>query len=124
MSEATPIAGKDYRTFKYLSGFVAEWNRLGLIDDDLRELETLILTNPDAGAVMAGTGGLRKIRFSPGRWHRGKRGALRVGYSHDAKLEKVLVIAVYAKNDKAILTPAERKEIKRVLELLWRGESR
>lgn len=113
-----------YRTFKYLWGFVREWDRLGLTDDDLRELEYAILANPDAGAVIAGTGGLRKLRFSPSNWRRGKRGALRIGYSHDARLEKVLMIAVYAKNDKANLTPAERREIKRLLDALWRAEGR
>lgn len=90
----------------------------------LLELEMLILQNPEAGDVMAGTGGLRKLRFSPSRWRRGKSGALRVGYAHNARLEKVLVIALYAKNDKANLTPAERREIKRILELLWREESK
>ena len=112
------------RTFKYLAGFVREWARLGLADDDLRELEFLILADPDAGAVTTGTGGLRKLRFSPSGWRRGKSGALRIGYSHDARLAKVLVLAVYAKNDKANLTPAERREIKQLLAALWRAEGR
>ena len=38
-------------------------------------------------------------------------------------LEKVLVIAVYAKNDKANLSPAERNEVKRILELFWKQEA-
>jgi hypothetical protein len=111
-----------YRTFKYLAGFVAEWERLHLIDEDLQELESLILANPQGGDVVSGTGGLRKLRFSPSRWRRGKRGALRIGYSHDAALEKVLVIAVYAKGDKSDLTPRERQDIRRLLTLLWRAE--
>jgi hypothetical protein len=114
----------DYRTFKYLAAFVREWERLGLGDDDLRELEFLILANPAAGSVVAGTGGLRKLRFAPSRWRRGKRGALRIGYSHDPRLEKVLVLAVYAKSDRANLTRAERHEIKRILDALWRAEER
>jgi hypothetical protein len=113
-----------YRTFKYLAGFVREWERLQLTDEDLQELEHLILSDPEAGDVVSGTGGLRKLRFSPSRWRRGKRGALRVGYSHDARLEKVLVLAVYAKSDKSDLTPSERREIKNVLEALWRAEGR
>ena len=84
----------------------------------------LILANPDAGPVIAGTGGLRKLRFVPTRWQRGKSGALRIGYAHDPKLEKVFVIAVYAKKDKANITPAERREIKRLLDLLWWAETR
>jgi hypothetical protein len=119
-----PLPIPQYRTFKYLAGFVSEWNRLGLQDEDLQELELLILSNPDAGGVIAGTGGLRKLRFSPSRWRRGKRGSLRIGYSHDPRLEKVLVLAVYAKNDKANLTPAERRDIKRLLQALWRSEKK
>jgi hypothetical protein len=113
-----------YRTFKYLAGFVREWERLGLVDEDLQELESLILIDPDAGSVVGGTGGLRKLRFSPSRWRRGKRGALRIGYAHDRRLEKVLVLAVYAKNDKSNLTPQERRDIKKVLDALWRAEER
>lgn len=122
-----PLPGfprEKYRTFKYLAGFVREWDRLGLNDDDLAELELLILGNPDAGDLVPGTGGLRKLRFSPSRWRRGKRGALRVGYSHDARLEKVMVLAVYAKNDKTDLSPKERREIQRLLDALWQAEGR
>jgi len=54
-----------YRTFKYLAGFVREWERLGLTDEDLQELELIILADPEAAPVIAGTGGLRKLRFSP-----------------------------------------------------------
>lgn len=70
-----------YRTFKYLAGFVRQWSRLELSDQDLHELERIILTDPDAGALVPATGGLRKLRFAPSRWRRGKRGTLRVGYS-------------------------------------------
>lgn len=122
MHPASGLTREQYRTFKYLAGFVREWTRLGLEDEDLRELELLILANPDAGDLMAGTGGLRKLRFAPSRWRRGKSGALRIGYAHDPRLEKVLVIAVYAKNDKANLTAAERQAIKRLVDALWRAE--
>ena len=119
---AFDLSRDGYRTFKYLAAFVRQWERLGLDDDDLRELEFLILANPSAGSVVAGSGGLRKLRFAPSSWRRGKRGALRIGYSHNPRLEKVLVLAVYAKSDKANLTPAERREIKRLLDAFWRAE--
>ena len=124
MNDPQDDARRRYRTFKYLAGFVSEWERHGLNDEDLRELELRILVAPDAGKVMAGTGGLCKMRFAPSRWRRGKSGSLRIAYSHDARLEKVLVIAVYAKNDKANLTPAERRVIKRLLDAIWRAEGR
>ena len=73
---------------------------------------------------MSGTGGLRKLRFAPSRWRRGKSGGLRIGYAQDARLEKVLVLAVYAKNDKSNLTAVERRDIKRILDALWRAEGK
>jgi hypothetical protein len=122
--DAPAFRREQYRTFKYLAGFVREWERLDLKDDDLRELEQLILTDPDAGALVSGTGGLRKLRFAPSRWRRGKRGALRVGYSHNARLEKVAILAVYAKADQSDLTPAERRDIKKLLDRFWVTESK
>jgi len=65
-----------------LPTFVAKWRGLGLTDDDLRFLEAALMANPDAGPVMRGTGGLRKMRFAPPSWHTGKSGAVRVCYAH------------------------------------------
>jgi len=39
-------------------------------------------------------------------------------------LEKVVVIAVYAKAEKANLTPAERREIKQILDRFWQQEKK
>lgn len=50
-----------------------------LVDDDqYRELQLRLLANPEAGALIPRSGGLRKIRFElPGH---GKRGGARVIY--------------------------------------------
>jgi len=37
---------------------------MGLTDYDLKELQEVILFNPQIGAVIEGTGGLRKMRFA------------------------------------------------------------
>jgi hypothetical protein len=52
-------------TIAQVSAFVAEWRKLRLTDEDLAALEKMIMDHPDAGAVMAGTGGIRKLRFAP-----------------------------------------------------------
>jgi hypothetical protein len=49
-------------------------------DDEYRALQLQLMLNPEAGAVMPGTGGLRKIRFADHRRGKGKRGGLRVIY--------------------------------------------
>lgn len=113
---------EQFRTFLYFAGFVRQWNGLGLDDEDLRELEQQILANPLAGAAVAGTGGLRKLRFSPSRLHRGKSGSFRIGYSHSPSLAKVAMIAVYSKNEKSNLSPSERNEIREILGRFWKSQ--
>jgi hypothetical protein len=67
-----------------------------------------IAANPDAGDVIPGAEGARKVRWSrPGM---GKRGGARVIYFHLVDDEVVLLIMVYAKAERENVTP---KEIKR-----------
>ena len=65
-------------TFLELPGFTRAWSALELGDGDLRALQSLILQGPDRHPVVAGTGGLRKIRFARPGGGRGKSGAYRV----------------------------------------------
>lgn len=51
-----------------------------LDDDGFRELQKLLILEPEAGEVIQGTGGLRKLRFRDPRRGKGKRGGLRVIY--------------------------------------------
>ena len=41
--------------------FDRSWAAIGLDDDDLTALQNTLLADPDAGAVIPGTGGARKI---------------------------------------------------------------
>lgn len=49
-----------------------------LDEESYRLLQVELVRNPDAGALIRGTGGLRKIRWA--RKGRGKRGSTRVIY--------------------------------------------
>ena len=73
---------------------------------------------PKGSPVVPGTGSLRKMRFSPSRWRRGKSGALRVGYAYFEDLKIVLLGLVYPKNEKDDLTAAEREEIRKLLAVI------
>ena len=105
-------------TLIQLSAFSAKWSRLGLSDDDLQALEGILLAHPQAGVLIPGTGGLRKIRFAPPAWHSGKRGASRVIYAFIASGEVAYLFTLYAKNEQADLTPDEKKVFRQVLERL------
>ena len=66
------------RIFVELPSFMARWKSLGLDDADLLRLEIELLNNPKVGAVLQGTGGVRKVRFA--FEDRGKSGSIRVIY--------------------------------------------
>ena len=105
-------------TFVQLGGFVAEWRHFRLTDEDLRALEDMLLANPEAGAVMAGTGGLRKVRFAPPSRHTGKRGAFRVAYVYFRVADTVVLMSLFAKADQANLTAAQKSRFKAAIEAL------
>lgn len=49
-----------------------------LLDDEYRELQSELVDRPNAGAVIPGSGGIRKLRWSASG--RGKRGGARIIY--------------------------------------------
>lgn len=102
------------RTFVQTSEFVKKWSQLGFVDDNLRQLENQILQNPKIGPVIQGTGKLRKMRFA--FENSGKSGSVRVCYVDFEVFSQVYFITVFAKNEKANLTKAERNQIKTVIE--------
>ena len=66
-------------TFIELSSFLARRPDY-LTDDEFREFQNVLMNSPTAGNVIAGTGGLRKIRIADPRRGKGKRGGLRTIY--------------------------------------------
>ena len=54
---------KIIREFIHGKKFDEQWKNLGLNDEDLKNLQTILLENPKIGAVIQGTGRLRKMRF-------------------------------------------------------------
>jgi mRNA-degrading endonuclease RelE of RelBE toxin-antitoxin system len=107
-------------TLIQLSTFAAKWRKLRLTDDDLRKLEEELIADPECGDVIPGTGGLRKIRFAPIGWGRGKRGASRVVYAFIVAGDVVYLFTVYGKNEQSDLLPEEKRTFRQVLEQLQR----
>lgn len=70
--------------------------------------------NPEAGAIVQGTGGVRKLRWAiPGR---GKRGGVRVIYYFHSETLPLLALNVYAKSEKTDISPGEKKRLKAEVE--------
>jgi len=67
-----------------------------LDDDEYRELQKVLMENPDTGNMIPGSGGLRKLRWrAPGR---GKRGGYRVIYYARLKQGVIWMLTIYPKN--------------------------
>ena len=66
-----------------------------LDDDGYAALQAVLCVHPEAGDVVRGTGGIRKIRSAmPGR---GKRGASRIVYYWLAQADPIYLLTVHAK---------------------------
>jgi len=68
-----------------------------------------IASNPLAGDVIPGANGARKIRW--GRGGSGKSGGVRVIYFNLTEQEVVLLVAAYAKADRANMLPTDIKKV-------------
>lgn len=104
------------RTFVELPLFRSKWEKLGLTDLDLRRLQESLLADPKIGAVMQGTGGIRKMRFA--FEYQGKSGGVRVIYIDFEVYEKIYLLTAYTKNEKENLTKDERNELRKLITVL------
>ncbi len=74
-----------------------------LEDDEYKSLQVALMLRPEQGAVIPGSGGLRKVRW--GIKGKGKRGGLRVIYYWDKKTESFYMLYIYFKSKKDDLSP-------------------
>ena len=95
----------DNMIFIETSVFTKEIQRL-LPDDSYRMLQSTLMLRPDAGTLIRGSGGLRKIRWNLPDV--GKRGALRVIY-YWSPPDIILMLLPYRKNEQEDLTTDQLK---------------
>jgi hypothetical protein len=86
-----------------------------LRDEDYRFLQLELVRNPEVGRVIQGTGGLRKLRWATSG--RGKRGGARVIYFWHARSQHLLMLFVFPKNERADLTAAQRRALRKIVEM-------
>ena len=75
------------REFVYTAPFQRSWKAMGLGEEDQKHLEEALLNNPQAGDVIEGTGGARKMRIQ--LEGRGKSGGGRIIYVDVFEKEKL-----------------------------------
>ncbi len=87
--------------------------RRHLDDEQYRALQVALSLRPAQGALIPGSGGLRKLRWgAPGR---GKRGGIRTIYYWAVEADLCYMLYVYAKNEQGDLTPTQLRALARVV---------
>ena len=90
-----------------------------LTDDQYRELQGYLIAIPDAGDVIKGSGGVRKVR-----WRirgKGKSGGLRVIYYWAVTAGQVFMLTLYGKSEKEDLSPADLRKIVKLIDEMEHG---
>ncbi len=85
-----------------------------LSDEEYRELQIALVQRPNAGAVMAGSGGLRKLRWATKG--KGKRGGSGVIYYWAVTQDQLLMLFIYRKSKQEDLTREQLKTLKKIIE--------
>jgi hypothetical protein len=108
-----PMAQGVYVEFVEFSQFARNITLLG-DDEEYLALQIALMERPDAGAIIPGSGGLRKLRWAGSG--RGKRGGLRLIYYYVTAEGQILLLHLYAKNEMEDLPPALLKKLKQEVE--------
>jgi mRNA-degrading endonuclease RelE of RelBE toxin-antitoxin system len=91
---------------KYLPDYLA--------DDEYAALQEFLCEHPEAGDLIRGSGGVRKLRWArPGS---GKSGGVRVCYYVRTKAGRILMLTIYAKSAQDSIPGYLLKAIKEELE--------
>ena len=83
-----------------------------LTDEAFRGLQNAMLKDPEAGDVITGTGGLRKVRHGDATRGKGKRGGLRIIYYWWEPKRQFWLFTLYDKDELDDLSPREKAVLK------------
>jgi hypothetical protein len=80
--------------------------------DGIEALAVYLIDHPDAGDVIPGSGGVRKLRWAAKG--KGKRGGARIIYLYAVVAGRVYLLRCYAKNLKADLSVDDKKQLRQI----------
>ena len=69
-----------------------------LLDDEYKVLQWYLLEHPEAGDIIHGSGGVRKVRWS--QEGKGKRGGVRVIYYWKKSAHEIWLLTIYGKSER------------------------
>jgi hypothetical protein len=98
----------DFVTVAETSVFIAKASRI-MSDEERARIVDTVAARPDAGVIITGSKGLRKMRVALAG--RGKRGGGRVIYWYHSPGFPAVLLWVFAKNEADDLTAAQLKRL-------------
>ncbi len=84
--------------------------------DEQDDIKSYLAINPEAGDLIEGTGGIRKLRWAIG--NKGKSSGIRVIYYFYNKSIPLYIITAFLKKEKANLSKKERNELSSLVDIL------
>jgi hypothetical protein len=91
--------------------FLSAAKKAGMTEEERDATIAFIAAHPDAGEIMPGTGGCRKVRIA--REGHGKSGGYRVVSYYTTASEPVFLLTVISKGKQSNLTKAQRNELRK-----------
>jgi len=85
-----------------------------LSDEEYRVLQTYLMQKPDAGDLVRGSGGVRKVRWAPSG--KGKSGGLRIIYYWKKSDHEIWLLTLYSKSERATIPGHILKQIAEAIE--------
>lgn len=92
--------------------FMARRDRYFRSDEEYAAFQSRLRLNPEAGDVIPGAGGIRKIRWEDARRGKGKRGGLRIAYLNVPEREEIYLWWVYSKDEADDLSADVKKALR------------
>ena len=102
-------------TIVELPEFIRKSEKLMNVEEHDRLL-SFLATNPTAGVLIQGTGGVRKIRWATG--NKRKSGSTRVIYFYHDPGMPLFLLTAFSKSERENLSKAERNELAGLTKLL------
>ena len=93
-----------------------------LSEQEVEELKGFLAANPNAGIIISGTGGVRKLRWAASG--RGKRGGGRVIYYFRSQVMPLYLFNFFTKAEKSDLTEREKKSLSKIVEAIVAAHNR
>jgi hypothetical protein len=81
--------------------------------EEIEALAVYLIDHPDAGDVIPGSGGLRKLRWAAKG--KGKGGGAQIVYLHVVVAARIHLIQCYAKSVKTDLTADEKRQLRQIV---------